>query len=239
MLNDLKSLPDDPSELKGLVTLLASELKIADLKHQLAGHDRHRFGSKSESLEQLQLFVENEEIAAATEETDTPEPQACEPKDKPRRKPLPEHLERKEQVLTPGEDCPKCGGSLKTLGEDVTEELEYVPGRFIVNKVIRPRMACSCCEAILQAPMPSRPIERGRPGPGLLAHVLVSKYCDHLPLYRQSQIYQREGIAKRLCFDSNIVVLEQCFDIAFVFSSDGLCLCPFVFDRIKVGGIWR
>ena len=199
MLNDLKSLPDDPSELKGLVTLLASELKnrdlkIADLKHQLAGHNRHRFGSTSEALDQLQLSLENEEITVAAAESDTPEPEACEPKIKPKRKPLPEHLERNVQVLTPGDDCSKCGGSLKTLGNDVTEELEYVPGRFIVNKIVRPRMACSRCEAILQAPMPSRPIERGRPGPGLLAHVLVSKYADHLPLYRQSQIYEREGI---------------------------------------------
>ena len=199
MLNDLKSLPDNPCELKGLVALLACELKnrdlkIADLKHQLAGHNRHRFGSTSESLDQLQLFVENDEIAVAAEESDAPEPEVTGPKDKPRRKPLPEHLERKQQLLSPGEECSKCGGDLKKLGEDVTEELEYVPGRFIVNRIIRPRMACCCCEAVLQAPMPSRPIERGRPGPGLLAHVLVSKFADHLPLYRQSQIYEREGI---------------------------------------------
>ena len=97
MLNDLKSLPDDPVELKDLVTLLASELKnrdlkIADLKHQIAGHNRHRFGSKSENLEQLQLFVENEEIAVAAETADTPEPEVGEPKNKPKRKPLPDHL---------------------------------------------------------------------------------------------------------------------------------------------------
>ena len=199
MLNDLKSLPDDPSELQGLVTLLATELKnrdlkIADLKHQLAGHNRHRFASKSESLDQLQLSLENEEIAVAAEETDAPEAEVCEPKKKPKRKPLPDHLPRNEQVLTPGDNCSKCGGDLKRLGEDITEELEYVPGRFVVNKIIRPRMACSCCEAVLQAPLPSRPIERGRPGPGLLAHVLVSKFADHLPLYRQSQIYERDGI---------------------------------------------
>jgi transposase len=83
---------------------------------------------------------------------------------------------------------------LKTLGEDVSEELEYLPGQFVVSRIVRPRMACSCCEAICQAPLPSRPIERGRPGPGLLAHVLVSKYGVHLPLYRQSQIFEREGI---------------------------------------------
>ena len=162
VLNDLKSLPDDPVELKDLVTLLTWELKnrdlkIADLKHQLVGHNRHRFGSTSETLDQLQLSLENEEIALAVEESAPTEPEAFVPKNKPRRKPLPEHLERKEQILSPGDNCSKCGGSLKTLGEDITEELEYVPGRFVVNKFVRPRMACSCCEAIVQSP--SRPIE--------------------------------------------------------------------------------
>ena len=84
--------------------------------------------------------------------------------------------------------------TIEVLGEDVTEELEYVPGRFVVNRIVRPRMACACCEKIQQTPLPSRPIERGRPGPGLLAHVLVSKYADHLPLYRQCQIFGRDGI---------------------------------------------
>jgi transposase len=107
---------------------------------------------------------------------------------------LPEHLERIEQVLPVGEDCPECGGDLSKLGADITEELEYTPGRFVVNKIIRPRMSSRRCEAISQAQMPSRPIERGRPFPGLLAHVLVSKYADHLPLYRQSQIYARVGV---------------------------------------------
>ena len=177
MLNDLESLPNDPDELQSMVTLLTSEVNsqalfIEKLQHQLHGANRHRFGSTSESLDQLQLFVENEEIAVATETTDASEPEVSEPKNKPKRKPLPEHLERNEQVLTPGDNCSKCGGSLKTLGEDVTEELEYVPGRFIVNRIIRPRMACACCEAILQAPLPSRPIERGRPGPCIGLKVL-------------------------------------------------------------------
>ena len=96
--------------------------------------------------------------------------------------------------VLPGEACAECGGKLKTVRKDVTEELEYIPGRFVVNRFIRPRMACSCCERFVQAPLPSRPIERGRPDPGLLAHVLVSKYADHLPLYRQSQIFERDGI---------------------------------------------
>ncbi len=161
-----------------------------------AGYNRPRFGSKAENLDQLQLALENEEVAASAELAPAePSPDAAEqPKGKPRRKPLPDHLDRNETVISPGDNCGQCGGSLRTLGEDVTEELEYVPGRFVVNRIVRPRMVCKCCEAIVQAPLPSRPIERGRPGPGLLAHVLVSKYADHLPLYRQSQIYQREGI---------------------------------------------
>ena len=202
MLKDLDITPEDPEELRAVNRLLADEVKsqallIEKLKHQLAGQNRHRFGVRSESLDQLNLtFEEDEAIAEAAEEQT--QPQATTTEDKaPRqhsRKPLPDHLDRREEVLSPGEDCARCGGKLKTLGEDVTEELEYVPGRFVVNRIVRPRKACACCEAIVQSPLPSRPIERGRPGPGLLAHVLVSKYADHPPLYRQSQIYAREGI---------------------------------------------
>ena len=131
-------------------------------------------------LTALQLFAENEEIAeAAVKAAETAPAEPIELKEKPRRKPLPDHLERIEQVLSVGEDCPECGGDLSKPGEDITEELEYIPGRFVVNKITRPRMACRRCEAISQAPMPSRPIERGRPGPGLLAHVLVSRFADH------------------------------------------------------------
>ncbi len=115
-------------------------------------------------------------------------------KRKHNRKPLPDHLDRKDEVLSPGEACYDCGGGLRRIGEDVTEELEYIPGRFVVRRIIRPRMACTCCEAFSQALLPSRPIERGRPGPGLLSHVLISKYCDHLPLHRQSGIYAREKL---------------------------------------------
>lgn len=200
MLNVLDKLPEDPAELQDMVTLLANEVQsqalfIKKLQHQLHGANRYRFGSKSESMDQLQLFMENEEIAqAATEVEQTAPAEPTQTKEKPKRNPLPGHLDRNKQVLSPGEACNECGGDLKTLGEDITEELEYIPGRFVVNQIIRPRAACICCESIQQAPMPSRPIERGRPGPGLLAHVLVNKYADHLPLYRQSQIYAREGV---------------------------------------------
>jgi len=200
MLDGLKTLPDDAAELKALVGLLGNELKSRDiliekLKHQLAGHKRHRFGSNSESLDQLRMsFGEDEAIAEAAAEQSAATDNNQKPKRRHSRKPLPGHLQRNDTVLSPGEACEQCGGALKTLGEDVTEELEYVPGRFVVNRIIRPRRACKCCEAIVQAPLPSRPIEKGRPGPGLLAHVLVSKYADHLPLYRQSQIFARDGV---------------------------------------------
>ena len=221
MLKASSDLPEDVAALQAMIALRDAEIaardgqialqdqklsifeaeikerdyRIEKLRHELAGLRRHRFGSRSEALDQLELTLEEEEIAqAAAPSNDAPANQTKDEKRKPRRKPLPEHLRRNDQVLSPGEACSACGGSLKTLGEDVTEELEYVPGRFVVNRIIRPRMACSCCEQVCQAPLPSRPIEKGRPGPGLLAHVLVNKYCNHLPLYRQSQIFEREGI---------------------------------------------
>lgn len=198
-------LPDDIAALQAMVALQneklsifeteirARDYRIEKLEHQLAGLRQHRFGQRSEALDQLELTLEEEEIARSAE-TPAAEAPSDAPKGKPKRKPLPDHLPRNDEVLSPGEECSACGGSLKTLSEDITEELEYVPGRFVVNRIIRPRLACSCCEAICQSPMPSRPIDKGIPGPGLLAHVLVNKYADHLPLYRQSQIFEREGV---------------------------------------------
>jgi transposase len=110
------------------------------------------------------------------------------------RRPLPEHLPRETVRHEPQPGCPECGGDLKAMGEDIAEMLEYVPASFKVIRHVRPRMACTCCERIVQTPAPSRPIARGLAGPGLLAQVLVSKYADHLPLYRQSGIYARQGV---------------------------------------------
>ncbi|MEQ9330203.1 IS66 family transposase [Thalassobaculum sp.] len=192
MTDAVDNLPDNVAELRAMVRY--RDLLIEKLKHQLAGLRRHRFGSSSEALDQLEMTLEEVEIAAAAEPVGPSSADLALAKGQPKRRPLPDHLPRNELMLSPGEACSRCGGRLKTLDEDVTEELEYVPGRFVVNRVVRPRMACACCEAVHQAPLPSRPIERGRPGPGLLAHVLVSKYADHLPLYRQSAIYGREGV---------------------------------------------
>jgi transposase len=112
----------------------------------------------------------------------------------PKRKPFPDHLPREAVVHAPEADCAHCGEALRSLGEDARELIEYVPGRFVVHRHVRPKLSCRSCGTIAQAPMPSLPIERGSPGPGLLAHVLVSKYADHLPLNRQSEIYAREGV---------------------------------------------
>ena len=116
---------------------------------------------------------------------------------------LPEHLPRETRCHHPKGiarptrrpcACSECGGKLRQIGEDVAEHLEYVPGRFKVIRHVRPKLACVRCEGIFQAMAPSRPIARGLPGPALLAHVMVAKYCDHLPLYRQSRIYARDGV---------------------------------------------
>lgn len=204
MLETPQTLPSDPDELRALAAQLrdlakAQALKIEKLEHQLAGHRKARFGARSESLDQLAFDLhEDTEIAAAAaaqmEEPSHGGDKVDAGKRKHSRAPLPDHLERQSEVLSPGETCSDCGGTLRALGEDVTQELEYIPGRFVIREIVRPRMACNCCEAFAQAPLPSRPIERGRAGPGLLAHVLVSKYCDHLPLYRQSEIYAREKV---------------------------------------------
>ena len=114
---------------------------------------------------------------------------------KPARRPLPDHLPREVAIHEPEEKgCPACGGGLNKLSEDISEMLEYVPARFKVIRHVRPKLSCTKCDAIVQAEAPSRPVARGLAGPGLLAHVLVSKYADHQPLYRQSEIYAREGV---------------------------------------------
>jgi transposase len=180
-------------------------LEIEKLKIQLAKLRRMQFGRSSERLtrqiEQLELRLEELETGAAEEamkaEAQTP-PAARPERAKPKRKPLPEHLPRQEILHEPANDgactCPACGAGMAKLGEDVTEVLDYVPGHFQVIRHVRPKYACKACDAITQAPAPVMPTPRGRATPATLAHVLVSKYCDHLPLYRQSEIYAREGV---------------------------------------------
>ncbi len=178
-------------------------LRNEQLKVRLARLLRERFGASSEKLrgaiEQLELVLEDleeqlAETAPPPPEQPAPSPEHHTMRRKPVRKPLPPGLPR-ETVQHPAPcACPQCGGALRPLGEDVTEVLEYVPGAFHVIRHVRPKLSCRACECIAQAPAPELPIQRGLAGPGLLAHVLVAKYCDHLPLYRQAEIYARDGI---------------------------------------------
>ena len=175
---------------------------IADLRMQLHGHKKHRFGSKSESSVQLalELILEDLEIEQAAEAGDDDEATSSDadvtksPRTPRKRKPFPKSLKRVQKTITPSDTCEDCGGDFKELGADVMEELEYVPGHYIVNEIKRPRLACTCCEKVVQAEMPSRPIPKSFVGPALMAHILCCKYGYHLPLYRQSQMFGNEGI---------------------------------------------
>jgi len=194
------------SELKAAkVAVQLTTLEIEKLKFQIAKLRRMQFGRSSEriarQIEQLELRLEELETGEAedvvkAEAANHPLPQRQQAK--PERKPLPDHLPRQEIVHEPESDgactCPDCGAGMAKLGEDVTEVLDYVPGRFRVIRHMRPKYACKACDAITQAPAPAMPTPRGRATPSTLAHLLVSKYCDHLPLYRQSEIYAREGV---------------------------------------------
>jgi transposase len=185
--------------------LLRREIEIEHLKLLLSQLRRMQFGPKSEKLErqieQLELRLEDLQQAQATEqavhcaESPSTEPSPTTAQEKPARRPLPEHLPRHTQTHVPTQvACPDCGGELRKLSEDVSEVLEYVPDSFKVIRHVRPKLSCRQCERIVQAPASSRPIARGLAGAGLLAHVLVSKYADHLPLYRQCEIYERQGV---------------------------------------------
>jgi transposase len=200
MLPDLSGL--DAETLRTLILAQQEELasrdtEIENLKLLVLKLKRLQFGKKSEKLdkqiEQLELRLED------LEANQTARPPSAsitaQSVSKPVRRPLPEHLPREIEIYVPQQQCcPDCGGSLRPLGEDVSEMLEYVPARFKVIRQVRPKLSCSGCERIVQEAAPSRPIERGLAAPALLAHVLVSKYAHHLPLYRQAEIYEREGV---------------------------------------------
>lgn len=180
--------------------LEARSEQIERLKLMIDKFRHMMFGRRSEKLvvqlEQMELQLEELEADQAEAESvaDSLKPdETVKPRGK--RRPLPEHLPREVITHSPATDgCSDCGASLRQFGEDVTEQLEYVPENFRVIRHVRPKFACSGCDKVVEAPAPSRPIQRGLAGPGLLAHVLVSKYCDHLPLYRQSEIFARQGV---------------------------------------------
>ena len=193
--------------------IYAKTLHIEKLKMQLAVLRRARFGRSSEKLdrdiEQLELLIGELEEEEAEEEARAggadPELDDLDDEKLPSRRTrsrkragrakLPGHLPRETVTHEPACTCPGCGGTVfSRVGQDERELLEYVPASFKVIQHIRPKLSCRACETIVQAPMPSLPIERGLPGPGLLAHIAIAKFCDHLPLHRQSAIYAREGV---------------------------------------------
>lgn len=201
MHSEEPTLPNDIEQLKALVlaqqSLLAERAtEIEQLKLLIAKLRRMQFGRSSEKLsgqiEQLELRLEELQTEQAQQQAKPGAPATRPPRST--RQPLPAHLPREEVLHQPACTCPDCGSVMKPLGQDVSEVLEYVPARFKVIRHVRPKLACTGCDRIVQQAATSRPIERGLAGPGLLAHVLVAKYADHLPLYRQAQIYAREGV---------------------------------------------
>lgn len=222
MLTDSQDLPSDVAALRALILaeraerhaeqvaqtaeLVAKQIEIEHLRAMLAKLRRQRYGRSSEKLDaeidQLELTLEDAEVGQAQAEAKiaeaagpTGEFTSRRPRRPAVRKPLPDHLPREIVVLEPKLTC-RCNDlSCRTkIREEVTEVLEKVPSQLKVIRYIRPVYACRACEMVTQAPAPDLPILKGRPGPNLITHIAISKYYDGLPLYRQSKIFEREGV---------------------------------------------
>jgi len=208
---DLAALPDDVATLQRLVRDLAAgresertglaeaQAEIERLKLIVQKLQRSQFGRRAERLDDDQLRLGFEDLDADIARVEATLPSATFKTPRPRsqtdRPSLPAHLPREDMRLDlEHQACPCCGGQLHAIGETISEMLDHVPARLRVIRIRRPRYGCRACGTIHQAPAPERPIAKGLASPGLLAHVLVAKYCDHLPLYRQSQIFARQGV---------------------------------------------
>jgi transposase len=202
-LSDLETL--NPAALKTLIVaqhneLLSHKNEIEHLQLLIAKLRRMLFGRSSEKIsrqiEQLELRLEELESARA-ERTGSNMRTALPADSAPATygRALPEHLPREVHThLPPHEACPECGGQLRRLSEDVSEMLERIPANYMVIRHVRPKFSCGHCQHIVQAPAPSRPLERSIAGPALLANVLTAKFSDHLPLYRQAEIAAHQGV---------------------------------------------
>ena len=204
-MTKVDDLPDDIDALKAL--LLASEgrnlrkqERIDRLEKLVADFKRALFGAKSEKVDpgQYELALEDIETAMATvhaEDEALDPPKLKSTPRKPNRGHLPKHLPRIEEVVEPEDTTCACGAERHIIGEDTSERLDIIPAQFRVIVTRRPKYACRSCEAgIMQAPAKPRLIEGGMPTEATVASVIVSKYADHLPLYRQAQIYARQGV---------------------------------------------
>lgn len=203
---DTAELPDDIAALKGMLVAAAlrdqrKDERIAHLEKLVAAFKQAAFGRRSEKSDpdQFELALEDLETAiAVVQAEEDAEDRASRRPAKPRstnRGSLPKHLPRIEEIIEPESLVCGCGGGLHCIGEDISERLDVIPAQFRVIVTRRPKYACrSCTDGVVQASAPARLIPGGLPTEAMVAHVLVSKYADHLPLYRQAQIYGRQGV---------------------------------------------
>jgi len=207
---DLTTLPVDVGALHALVRDLAAQMtgeraelartkaEIDKLRLIIARLQRTQFGRRSEQIDNDQLALGLEDLDADIASIQARHPAASnEPASAVvfSRHGLPDHLPREDiEFGIDGAVCPCCKGPLHAIGETISEMLDFVPASLRVLRIRRPKYGCRACGTIHQAPAPERPIAKGLASPALLAHVLVSKYCDHTPLYRQTQIFARHGL---------------------------------------------
>jgi transposase len=201
---DLQNLPTDTAILHALVRDMATAVESRDseierLRLIIKKFQRTQFGRRSERLDDDQLALGLDDLHTDLAQAEALQPAIEQPLEKPdrkpRRKPLPDHLPREEVLLGIGVAvCPCCGGALHEIGESVSDMLDWVPAQLRVMRIRRPKYGCRACGKLHQAAAPERPIAGGTATPALLAQVLVAKYCDHTPLYRQSQIFARHGV---------------------------------------------
>lgn len=213
----MTSLPDldqmTPEQLRTLAAQLISKVDtqsrkihrdetiIEQLTHEIAILKRHKFAKRSEQISPAQgsllddLLNTDLEAIEAELKVLHPAPAQAEPRQQPKRVPLPPQFPRTVIHHEPDNTQCACGCQLQRIGEDVSEKLDYTPGVFTVEQHVRGKWACRQCETLIQAPVPAQVIDKGIPTAGLLAHVMVAKFADHLPLYRQEKIFGRAGLA--------------------------------------------
>ena len=203
---ELRALLEQTLTLQSQVEAMSRKIQndkiiIEQLTHEIAVLKRHKYAKRSEQIspEQGRLLDDllNVDLEAIEAELNAlhPDPAPKEPSQKPKRAPLPAQLPRTVIRHEPDNTQCACGCALQRIGEDVSEKLDYTPGVFTVEQHVRGKWACRACETLIQAPVPAQVIDKGMPTAGLLAHVMVAKFADHLPLYRQEKIFGRAGLA--------------------------------------------